>query len=57
MKFIYTVVALLLCAISAIIELVKEECMEVKEKRIYFLIETSCLILALYCLIIILIIP
>lgn len=57
MKFIYTAVALLLCAISAIIELVKEECMEAKEKRIYSLIETSCLILALYCLIIVLIIP
>lgn len=56
MKFIYTAIALLLCAISAIIELVKEEYMEVKEKRIYSLIETSCLILALYCLIIVLII-
>ena len=57
MKFIFTAVALLLCTISAIIELVKEEYTEVKKKRIYFLIETSCLILALYCLIIILIIP
>lgn len=57
MELIYTAVGLLFCAISAVVGLVKKECMEVKEKRICSLIETSCLILALCCLIIILIVP